>query len=161
MTLSHNFLKCENMCKTFWNPCFQWGGIYSWVYGAAFFFCLGYIFGSFIWRSYIHFGFLSRWQWSTIISAIAAIPNSSSSFLFVFQQQHSQLLTYFHRPVISPDLVVFPNDLKFSARNFHFPVDLSTIIITFNIHSQLFERTYNSFFCKKSHSQQVHEPAYK
>ena len=43
-------------------------------------------------------------------------------FLFVFQQQHSQLITYFHRPVIFPDLVDFPNDLKFSARNFHFPV---------------------------------------
>ena len=79
-------------------------------------------------------------------------------FLFVFQQQHSQLITYFHRPVIFPDLVDFPNDLKFSARNFHFPV--STIVIRFNIHSQLFERTY-SVFCKKSHSQQVHEPAYK
>ena len=43
-------------------------------------------------------------------------------FLFVFQQQHSQLITYFHRPVISPDLVDFPSDIKFSARNFHFPV---------------------------------------
>ena len=110
---------------------------------------------------YIHFGFFFRggsgWQLFQLLQQFASV---CQRFLFVYQQQHFQLITYFHRPVIFLNLVDFPNDLKFAARNFHFPVNLSTIVIRLNIHSQLFERTY-SVFCKKSYSQQVYEPVYK
>ena len=57
MTLSHNFLKCENMCKTFSEPLFSVRRHLFTIIRSSNFFCLGYIFGSFIWRSYIHFGF--------------------------------------------------------------------------------------------------------
>ena len=86
--------------------------------------CLRYIFSAVLfWRLYIHFGFSfevavvdNYFQLSQQFATVC------QRFLFVFQQQHSQLITYFHRPVIFPDLVDFPSDIKFSARNFHFPV---------------------------------------
>ena len=161
MTLSHNFLKCENMCKTFSEPLFSVRRHLFTIIRSSKFFCLGYIFGSFIWRSYIHFGF--PFEVAVVNNYFSYRSNSQqfvNVFLFFFlQHQHSQLFIYFHRPVIFPDLVDFPSVHKFSTPNFHFPYSqqfsaASTFILNCSKEQILFS-------AKISHSQQVHKPAYK
>ena len=82
MTLSHNFLKCENMCKTFSEPLFSVRRhLFTIIRSSKFF--VSDIFSAVLFGDRIYtLDFLSRWQWSTIISAIAAIRNSSSTFFF-------------------------------------------------------------------------------
>ena len=85
MTLSHNFLKMQKHVKGFYGtPVFSEEAFNHDTHCSN---SLSQIFFSAVlfWRLYIHFGFFfSRWQWSTIISAIAAIRNSSSTFPFCF-----------------------------------------------------------------------------
>ena len=107
----------------------------------------------------MHFGFSFE---VAVVDNYFSYRSNSQQFvnvsIFVFQQQHSQLITYFHRPVIFPDLVDFPNDLKFSARNFHFPVyQQSSSDSTFILNCS---KEQILFYAKISYSQQVHEPAY-
>jgi len=122
MTLSHNFLKCENMCKTFSEPLFSARRHLITIHIAAIH-CLRYFFsGSILEIIYTLWIFFRRGSGRQLFQLSQQSATVRQRFLFVFQQQHSQLITYFHRPVIFPDLVDFPSDIKFSARNFHFPV---------------------------------------
>ena len=139
MTLSHNFLKCENMCKTFSEPLFSVRRhLFTIIRSSNFF--VSDIFSAVLFGDRIYtLDFLSRWQWSTIISAIAAIRNSSSTFPFCFSA------AAFSVDYLFSQAGDFSSQLPFSS--------LSTIVIRFN----------KNIFCflQKSHSQQVHEPAYK
>jgi len=72
-----------------------------------------------------------------------------------------QLFICFHRPVIFPDVVIFP---VFSGVNVHLLFFSRAASKQISTHiSQLFERTISFFLFHifLSHSQQVHEPAYK
>ena len=126
--------------------------------------CLRYIFSAVLfWRLYIHFGFSFE---VAVVNNYFSYRSNSQQFVNVFlffslQHQHSQLFIYFHRPVIFPDLVDFPSVHKFSTPNFHFPDSqrlsadsTSTFILNCSKEQILFS-------AKISHSQQVHEPAYK
>ena len=84
---------------------------------------------------------------------LATIPQHFLSFLF----SAFQLLIYFHKPVIFPDVVDFPSVFKFSAFN-HFPAQLTAEQIQ---HSFPIVRKNIFLFLQISHYQQVHEPAYK
>ena len=160
MTLSHNFLKCENMCKTFLEPLFSvrrhlftitWSSNFlSWIYFRQFYLEIVYT----LWISFRGGSGQQLFQ----LSQQFATVRQRFSFLFL-QHQHSQLFIYFHRPVIFPDLVDFPSVHKFSTPNFHFPYSqqfsaASTFILNCS-------KVQILFSAKISHSQQVHEPAYK
>ena len=113
---------------------------------------------SFIWRlqyvgfsfevevAYIYFSYRSSWHPFVIISAF--FPSL-------------QLFICFHRPVIFPDVVIFP---VFSGVNVHLLFFSRAASKQISTHiSQLFERTISFFLFHIffSYSQQVHEPAYK
>ena len=82
MTLSHNFLKMRKHVKSFYEtPVFS-EEAFNQDYALQQFFCLRY-FSAVIFEDYT-LDFLSRWQCSTIISAIAEIRSSSTFPLFLF-----------------------------------------------------------------------------
>ena len=84
MTLSHNFLKMRKHVKGFYGtPVFSEEAFNHDTHcsnSLSQIFFQRFYFGDYIYT----LDFLSRWQWSTIISAIAAIRNSSSTFPFCF-----------------------------------------------------------------------------
>ena len=119
-----------------------------------------FIFDSSIWRLYPLF-FFSRWQWLTIIWALAAIRNSLSTFSFTFSISILSCLIIFIGRLIFLHLVDFPSVLKLLMHNFHFsraPKHVSRFII--NNHFKLSQRS-NYVLFKISHSQKVLVPAYK
>ena len=156
MTLSHNFPKMRKHVHAFTASLLQSSSFLLLVDVATIF--LSQIFSAVLFNDYIYTLDSFRGGSGQLIAQLpqhlATIPQHFLSFLF----SAFQLLIYFHKPVIFPDVVDFPSVSKFSAFNYHFPAQPTPS--RFNIPFQLFERT---FFCflKISHYQQVHEPAYK
>ena len=88
---------------------------------------------------------------------IAQLPQHLATIPQHFLFSAFQLLIYFHKPVIFPDVVDFPSVFKFSAFN-HFPAQPSPEQIQ---HSFPIVRKNIFLFLQISHYQQVQEPAYK
>ena len=123
MTLSHNFLKMRKHVKGFYGtPVFSEEAFNHDTHCSNSLSQIYFFSGSILEIIYTLWIFFRGGSGRQLFQLSQQFATVRQRFLFVFQQQHSQLITYFHRPVIFPDLVDFPNDLKFSARNFHFPV---------------------------------------
>jgi len=122
MTLSHNFLKCENMHKAFSEPLFSVRRHLFTITRcsnslAQLYFRQLYL--NIIYTLWISVRGGSGQQLFQLSQQFATVRQRFS--FFFLQHQHYQLFIYFHRPVIFPDLVDFPSVLKFSTSNFHFP----------------------------------------
>ena len=145
MTLSHNFPTIRKHVHTFTASLLQSSSFLLLVDVATIF--LSQIFSAVLFNDYIYTLDSFRGGSGQVIAQLpqhlATIPQHFLSFLF----SAFQLLIYFHKPVIFPDVVDFPSVFKFSAFN-HFPAQPTPS--RFNIPFQLFERTCFCFF--KSHT---------
>jgi len=156
MTVSHVFSKCGNVLQVY-EKTYLKRRSFSLTIRYCIYFVAAY-FLQFYLEVIIRFGFfrggggLQLFQLSQHLASVRYYCIFSSSM---------QLFICFHRPVIFPDLVIFP---VFSGVNVHFlffSSATSSMQISTHI-SKLFERTMPFFlFHQFSHSQQVHEPAYK
>ena len=156
MTVSHVFSKCGNVLQVY-EKTYLKRRSFSLTIRYCIYFVAAY-FLQFYLEVIIRFGFfrggggLQLFQLSQHLASVRYYCIFSSSM---------QLFICFHRPVIFPDLVIFP---VFSGVNVHllfFSSATSYMQISTHI-SKLFERTMPFFlFHQFSHSQQVHEPAYK
>ena len=157
MIFSHNFPKMRKHVHAFTATLLQSSSILSLVDVATI--ILSQIFLAVLFEDYIC-TLNSFWGGSgqIIVQLSQQLATILQHFLAFLLFPAFQLLIYFHKPVIFPDVVDFPSVFKFSAFNYHFPAQQTPS--RFNIPFQLFKRT---FFCflKISHYQQVHEPAYK
>ena len=156
MTLSHNFPKMQKHIHAFTASLLRSSSILSLVNVATI--ILSQIFLA-VFEDYIYN--LNSFQGGSVqiivqlSQHLATIPQHFLSFIF----SAFQLLIYFHKPVIFPDVVDFPSVFKFSAFN-HFPAQPSPKQIQ---HSFPIVRKNIFLFLQISHQyyQQVHEPAYK
>jgi len=156
VTLSHNFSKCGNILQLYEDLLKTWS--FSFTVRFCIYFCPS-LFSAVLFGGYstlgfsfevevtdIYFSYRSSWHPFVIISSF--FPSL-------------QLFICFHRPVIFPDVVIFP---VFSGVNVHLLFFSRAASKQISTHiSQLFERTISFFLFHifLSHSQQVHEPAYK
>ena len=156
MTLSHNFPKMRKHVHAFTASLLQSSSFLLWVDVATIF--LSQIFSAVLFDDYIYTLDSFRGGSGQLIAQLpqhlATIPQHFLSFLF----SAFQLLIYFHKPVIFPDVVDFPSVFKFSAFNYHFPAQPTPEQIQ---HSFPIVRKNIFLFLQISHYQQVHEPAYK
>ena len=154
MTLSHNFPKMRKHVQAFTESLLQCSSSLSWVDVVTIF--LSQIFYAALFKDYIYTLNSFRGDSGQIIvqlsQHLATVRQHFLSFLF----SAFMLLISFHKPVIFPDVVDFPSDFKFSAFNHQFPAQPTPKQIQhFNCLKELFPISL------VSHSQQVHEPAYK
>ena len=157
MTVSHVFSKCGNVLQVY-EKTYLKRRSFSLTIRYCIYFVAAY-FLQFYLEVIVRFGFSSEvevaYNYFSYRSILASVRN-----YFIFSSS-MQLFICFHRPVIFPDLVIFP---VFSGVNVHFLFFSSaTSYMQISTHiSKLFERTMPFFlFHHFSHSQQVHEPAYK
>ena len=124
MTLSHHFLKCENMLKAFLKTLFSVRNhIFMIISCSTFLSQLHFqqFYLDIIYTLWISFRGGSDKQLFQLSQQFATVRQCFS--FFVLQHQHSQLFIYFQRPVNFPGLVDFPSVRKFSTPNFHFPIN--------------------------------------
>ena len=122
MTLSHNFLKCENMYKAFSEPLFSVRRHLFKITRSSNSLCrihFRQFYLEIVYTLWISFRGGSGQQLFQLSQQFATV--CQRFYFFFLQHQHSQLFIYFHKPVIFPDLVDFPCVHKFSTPNFHFP----------------------------------------
>jgi len=159
MTVSHYYSACENILLCFQRPYFWMEEHFSTVARSI---------------SITVSVFLSAVLFDDYIYTLNSFRSGSGQIIVQPSQQHLatilqhflvfllfptfQLLIYFHKPVIFPDVVDFPSVFKFSAFNYHFPAQPTPEQIQ---HSFLIVRKNIFLFLQISHYQQVHEPANK
>ena len=157
VTVSHVFSKCGNVLQVY-EKTYLKRRSFSLTIRYCIYFVAAY-FLQFYLEVIVRFGFSSEVEvacnYFSYRSILASVRN------YCIFSSSMQLFICFHRPVIFPDLVIFP---VFSGVNVHFlffSSATSSMQISTHI-SKLFERTMPFFlFHQFSHSQQVHEPAYK
>ena len=157
MTLSHNFPKMRKYVHAFTATLLQSSSILSWVDVATIF--LFQIFSAVLLDDYIYtLNSFRSGSGQIIVQPSQHLATILQHFLAFLLFSAFQLLIYFHKPVIFPDVVDFPSVFKFSAFNYHFPVQPTPEQIQ---HSFPIVRKNIFLFLQISHYQQVHEPAYK